>query len=133
MSYFARDTIKVAKAFCYCAICLYGQGTAFSGGVYHLNFHKYIDEIKKSWNTRYETDWLEYARLWSMSSDYLIISHMDYIKFNDFESQTLLSILQERSKPDKTTIVVVPKLNQIVGEGNFYATLISRLKEVAIR
>lgn len=125
----ANDTVKASDTFSYCAICLHGRGTAFTGGVYRLNFHKYIDEIRKSWNTRYESDWLEYARIWSASADYLIISHLDYIRFNDFESQTLLTLMQDRVKPNKTTVVIVPEKLNLVGNGQFYEHLLDILEE----
>lgn len=128
-----KDTLKASDLFCYCAICLYGRGNAFNGGVYNLNFHKYIDEIKKSWTNRYESEWLEYARLWNLSSDYLIISHLDYINFNDFESQTLLTLFQERNKSNKTTFVLLPKGIKLVGKGQFYKYLLDKLEEVEIK
>lgn len=115
------NTVETADRLAYCAICLHGRGTGLSHGIYNLNFSLYVDEIKRSWQTRSESEDLEYMRIWSNSSTYLIVSHMDFVKFGDFESQTLLGLLQQRMSPSKTTLCVIPDKNKLVGSGPFFS------------
>lgn len=119
----ASDTI------CYVAICKYGKGTALGNGIYNLDFAKFIDMIKESWNTHFETDNLVQMRVWSLSANYLVISNLDYVRFQDFESQTLLRLLNDRRDYTKTTVVVTSK-EPLVGSGNFFPRLTSLLKGV---
>lgn len=130
----ANDTVLTADLICYCSICLYGKNTALNGGIYNLNYSEYIESIKRSWQTKYESEELEFMRIWSNSSDRLIISHMDYVKFNDFECQTLLTLMQSRDKPNKHTYIVVPKdLNQLYGNGHFYSILLNKFRSGGIK
>lgn len=92
----------------YVAICKYCRNIGFYNGVYKLNFSQYLDEIKKSWNTR-NNDKLDDIKIWIKSSKYLIIYNMGLVRFGDFESQTLLSIFQERYDQEKYTILILEK------------------------
>lgn len=129
----ASDTTKMGDLLSYVAICLHGIGTAFSNGIYKLNFSNYIESIKRSWQTREEPSNLEYARIWSESARYTIINGLDYVKFGDFESQTLLQILQSRKSAQKATILVIPGIDQLVGQHTsvFFTRLLSVLEEVS--
>lgn len=93
----------------YLAICKYCRNIGFYNGVYKLNFAKYLDEIKKSWNSRYNSEHLEDMKIWIHSSRYLIIYNLGLVRFGDFESQTLLSIFQDRYTDDKYTILALDK------------------------
>lgn len=131
--YRAKNTVATADLFCYCAICKHGLGTGLNGGVYNLNFSKYIEEIRKSWQTRYESEELEFMRIWSNSAEFLIISRLDYVNFGDFESQTLLNIMQSRLHPDKSTYIIIPSEVNLLGKGDgFYPRLLKQLKEAEI-
>ena len=77
--------------------------------MYKLNFSQYLDETKKSWNTRYNSEHLEDVNIWINSSKYLVISNLGLIRFGDFESQTLLALLQQRYDTDKYTYVFLEK------------------------
>lgn len=132
--YRAKNTLATADLFCYCAICKYGHGTGLNGGVYNLNFSKYVEEIRKSWRTRYESEELDFMRIWTDSSEFLIISRLDYVNFTDFESQTLLSIMQSRSQPGKSTYIITPSEANLIGKGDgFYPRLLRQLKEAEIK
>lgn len=124
--------VATADLISYYAICLYGHGTALNGGIYNLNYSEYLEETKRSWQTKYEPEDLEFMRIWSNSSDYLVISHLDYVKFNDFESQTLLNLMQSRDKPNKFTYIVIPNdLSYLVGYGSFFKILQNKLGGLA--
>jgi hypothetical protein len=72
-------------------------------------------------------------KIWNQSAKYLIISNLEYIKFSDFESQTLLSLLQSRDKPDKTTFIILSKREPLVGTDSiFFSRLKHRLEEVTV-
>lgn len=130
----ADKPVDSAHLFSYVAICNYGLGTGLNGGVYHLNFQQYLDELKQSWQTKFDSDDLSNMRIWNQSSNYLIISNLEYVKFGDFESQTLLSLLQSRDKPDKTTFIILSKKEPLVGSDSvFFSRLKSRLAEVTVQ
>ena len=116
----------------YVAICKYCRNIGFYNGVYKLNFSQYLDEIKKSWNTRNNSK-LDDIKIWIKSSKYLVICNMGLVRFGDFESQTLLSIFQERYDQEKYTILILEKGKfSLPGKSDslFYAKL---KKEIASR
>lgn len=128
----AKDTVKSGDFLSYVAICLHGVGVAFSNGIFKLNFSEYIEALKNSWNSRYESESLEYMRIWLRSERYVIINGMDYVRFGDFESQTLLQIMQSRRSENQATILVIPGIDQLVGAPTsvFFTRLIDKLNEV---
>lgn len=131
--YRAKNTVATADLFCYCAICMHGSNTGLTHGVYNLNFSAFLDETKKSWQTKYESETLEFMKIWTDSSSYLIISHLDYINFGDFESQMLLTIMQSRREADKSTYIITPSSGNLIGKGNgFYPRLLDELKGAEI-
>ena len=110
----------------YIAICKYCEHKGFYNGVYKLNFSKYIDEIKKSWTTRQDSIDLENMKIWIQSSNYLVVYNLGLVRFGDFESQTLLTILQDRYDIEKHTIFIMEKgKSALLGKPDsmFYAKL----------
>ena len=131
-TYITKDsTVIQAELLSYCAICLHGRGTQFSHGIYNLNFAEYLDELRQTWQTKYDSEKLQYMKIWSQSATYLIISHLDYVRFSDFECQTLLMLLQNREKPEKSTFIVTPPLSELVGNGSFFPRLTRKLEEAS--
>lgn len=112
----ADQTVATAELFTYVAICQNWKGNRLHCNVYNLRFSTFLEETKQSWSAKTDPESLEYMRIWSNSAKVLIISHLDYVNFGDFESQTLLNLLQMRDRPDLTTIIVSPKLHQLVGK-----------------
>ena len=123
------NTVETSELLTYCAICQNWQGSKLHCKVYNLRLSKYIEAIKNSWSKRSEPEKLEYMKIWSESADVLIISHIDFVIFKDFESQTLLNLIQSRQGCNKTTIVVSPKISTLGGDGKFFATLQSILSK----
>lgn len=119
----SSNSISDAELLTYCAICQNWQGSRLHCNVYNLKYSKYIDALKKSWTTKEEPESLEYMQIWSNSAKVLIVSNIDFVKFNDFEAQTLLNLLQLRESAGQTTIVVCPPINELVGYGKFFARL----------
>ena len=105
--YSGQDSQLIGDLATYLAILKYCSGTGFYNGVYRLNFQNYLDEIKSSWDTRYDSPLLGDMKIWIQSCKCLVIYNLGLIRFGDFESQTLLSIFQERYDETKTTIVVL--------------------------
>lgn len=131
-AYVAKDsfnTVQAADLITYCAICQNWSGSRLHCDVYNLRYSKYLEELKKSWSGRVESDELEYMRIWSESSKVLVISNFDYINFGDFESQTLLNIIQNRQDGKKTTIFVTPPISTLVSNKSsaFFSSLKARL------
>ena len=114
----------------YCAICKYWKGSRLHCMVYNLKYSKFVDELKKSWSGSGESELLEYMKIWSESAKVLIISNFDYVNFGDFESQTILNLLQTRQMNNLTTIMVSPQIGTLVSSKNstFFTMLASLMK-----
>lgn len=121
------STSTVADALTYCAICENWKGSQLHCTVYNLKFSKYIEQLQKSWSSKDDSSPAEYLKIWATTAKVLIISNIDYVNFKDFQSQTLLSLLNDRTDPDLTTIVVSPQLSSLVGDGPFFTKLVDVL------
>ena len=99
--------IQYADSLSYTIILKYCLGQGFYGGVYELNFYSYLKAIQESWSSRRQDAELENIKIWIASCQYLVIYNLSLVRFGDFESQTLLSIFQERSIPDKYTVIIL--------------------------
>lgn len=123
-------TNATADALTYCAICENWRGSQLHCTVYNLKFTQYIETTQNSWSFDGDgSDKLSQMKIWVANARVLIISNLDFINFKDFQSQTLLSLLQSRVGMDLTTIVVTPKISSLVGEGRFFADLTSKLSK----
>lgn len=108
ISLYCCNNVKyMADLISYTAICRYCKNIGFYNGVYKLNFSQYLDEVKQSWTSRGESELLENMRVWMKSAKYLIIYNLGLVRFGDFESQTLLTLFQERYDEDKFTVIVL--------------------------
>lgn len=126
----------MADLVAYVAISKYCQGNGFYNGVYKLNFSKYLEDIKESWNSRTDPTKLEDKRNWIQASKFLVISNLGFVRFGDFESQTLLNIFQDRYDSDKFTIVVLEdSKHSLPGKSDslFYKKLRDELDHRSVR
>lgn len=130
---YAQDTVAASDLLTYCAICRNWKGSQLHCTVYNLRYSKYLEMLKTSWTTRQEPADLEYMRIWSNTAKVLIISRIDFVNFGDFESQTLLNLIQSRSGPDFTTIIVSPDMKHLVGKGSFFDLLKTKMKSKEVR
>lgn len=122
----SASTANAAELLTYCAICQNWKGSGLHCTVYNLKFSKYLDEMKKSWSSK-DTDTFEYMQIWSESAKVLIISQLDFVNFKDFESQTLLNIIQSREANKFTTIIVSPPTNMLLSNhGVFFNLIVAR-------
>ena len=96
-----------------CKLCpYYGSDVT----VYHLKYSKYLEQLRQSWATKYEPEELIEARCFVNTARVLVVSSLEYVQYKDFESQTLFSLLGERSyNRDFTTIVIGPEINTWLG------------------
>ena len=120
------DTIRVADLLTYVAICRNWKGSNLHCTVYNLKYSIYLDELRKSWSMKSEPENLEYMRIWAQSAKILVVSNFDYVNFNEFESQTLLNLIQTRSSSNLTTILVSPEPRKLMStkfNNPFFATL----------
>lgn len=120
-------SFEVSEQLIYCCCCKFWKGNQFEASVYNIKFGSYLDKLKASWKTK--TDDFEFLELFLKKSKLLIVSSLDLMKFKDFESQILLNILHSRYEDHLYTIVVVPSVSSLNGEGPFYGRLISELSE----
>lgn len=125
------ETLKDAELLTYCAICQNWQGSRLHCNVYNLKFSKYIEDVKKSWGMKAEPEELQYMTIWARTAKVLIISNLDYVNFGEFESQTLLNLLQGRASDKLTTIFVIPPVNLLVSTKSsvFFNNLKNQLNE----
>ena len=123
-------TNLAADALTYCAICENWRGSQLHCTVYNLKFTQYLETLQSSWSFGDDSsDKVSQMKIWIANARVLIISNLDFINFKEFQSQTLLSLLQSRAGMDLTTIVVTPPVTSLVGEGQFFARLTSLLKK----
>ena len=117
----------------YCAICKNWQGSRLHCNVYNLKYSSYLDDLKQSWNSRQDGDELEYKKIWTNSAKVLVVSNFDYVNFGDFESQTLLNIIQYRQDKGLTTILVTPPISSLVStkRSSFFDLLRSNMSKIA--
>lgn len=126
----AKDTTYISDLVAYAAICKYWRGNRLHCSVYSLQYSQYLDMLKQSWAVKSAIEDLEYEKIWIKSSKILVISNLDYVNFGDFESQTLLNIIQSRKEIGKHTIIVSPPLQNLVKKPTsiFYSRLYDLLK-----
>lgn len=127
----ASNTNAVAELLTYCGICKYWDGSRLHATVYNLKLSQYIETVQKSWNNKSSDD-ADYINIWASSAKLLIISNIDYVTFKEFQCQTLLSLLQNREKPELSTIIVSPQINSLVGDGQFFTILKDRIKRAVV-
>ena len=121
-------TNQAADALTYCAICENWRGSQLHCTVYNLKFAQYIETLQSSWSFGDDSsDKVNQMKIWVEKARVLIVSNIDFVNFKEFQSQTLLSLLQSRVGMDLTTIVVTPPVSSLVGSGQFFPTLTSIL------
>lgn len=120
------STISAAELITYIGICKHWKGSRLHASVFGLQFSKYIDMMKQSWNYKVESDDLQYLKIWAEQSKLLVISNIDYVNFGDFECQTLLNLLQYREGNHLQTVIVAPKTS-LFGKSNFLPVLTSKI------
>lgn len=128
----ADDTSTLANLLTYCGICENWQGNRLHCNVYHLKYSAYLDSVQRSWGLKDIPESLEYTQIWINTAKILIISNLDFVKFQDFQSQTLLNIIHDRMSNGLTTIVVSPKLSTLVGSGMFFNRIKAMFEEAVI-
>lgn len=122
---------KYADIYTFACICNMAVGHGATVSVYHLNYTKYLEDIRRSW-TYGMSGALREVQAFTTSCKILIISHLDYCNFREFECQTLLNLLQDRSDSSYTTLLVLKDIQLLSGSGAFLVPLKSRLKEALI-
>ena len=123
-----ESTITSSDLITYCAICENWYGNRLHCSVYHLQFSTYLDTLQKSWSAKNPIESLEYEQIWISNAKVLVISNLDYVQFKDFQAQTLLNLLHNRENNRLTTIIVTPKINNLIGSGLFFSKLQSVMK-----
>lgn len=123
----ADSTIAGAELITYLGICRHWKGSRLHASVYSLQYSKYIDMMKQSWNYKVESDDLQYIKIWTEQSKLLVISNIDYVNFSDFECQTLLNLLQYREGNHLQTVIVAPKTS-LFGKSTFLPVLTSKIE-----
>lgn len=126
-----KKPLNKANLFTYVSICNMCEGHGSSVTVFHLKFNQYLNSIRDSWSSGISSK-LREQQAFISSSRILIISGLDYCNLKDFECQTMLGILQDRSKSSLTTIIVLSDVRSLSGSGSFIVPLKDQLKEVLV-
>ena len=126
------NSAETASALLYAAICNSWYGNRHQCAVYHLNFATYLDTTQKSWGAAGLTDEMEYEQIFIAKAKMLIISNLEYVKFNDFAAQTLLNLVHTRQTQKLGSIIVAPKISTLMGNGMFYERMKQVLGEVVL-
>jgi hypothetical protein len=121
---------EASKIIAYCGICETWKGNAFGCSVYHLNYQKYIEDLKATWTAREIPEELSYQQIWSQKAKILIVSNFEYIKFDDFSAQTIMNLLYNRNEHQLKTIIVLSKNIQLTGSGAFFERMRDHFREV---
>lgn len=129
----SNDTIKVSNLLTYAQICRVWKGNGLHCSVYNLQFSRYMNSVQKGFNQKGNDDDFEYIQIWVNSAKTLIISNLDYVNFRDFPSQTLLNMLQTRQVSRLTTILVMPRVSSLIGDGMAFGRLQEILGQGAVR
>ena len=128
----SQKTIDSSNLITYLACCERWKGNCLNCSVYHLSFSDYVDAVQRSWSTKDTSDDLEYQQIWMDYAPTLIVSGLDYVQFKDYQAQTLLNLLHSRERDGKKTIIVCPKLGNLIGKGQFFDLLKNKLREAVI-
>ena len=75
---------------------------------------------------------MEYEQIFIAKAKMLIISNLEYVKFNDFAAQTLLNLVHTRQTQKLGSIIVAPKISTLMGNGMFYDRMKQVLGEVVL-
>lgn len=121
------NTITGADLVTYLGICNNWKGSRLHATVYNLQYARYLDMTKQSWNFKVESENLQYMNIWIQQAKLLIISNIDYVNFGDYECQTLLNLLQSREANRLQTVIVAPTTS-LFGRSSFLPVLQSKIK-----
>lgn len=119
----------LSDAFFYAAMIIENYHSLYWPEAFMLNYRKYTDAYKRSWTTGEEPDSLQEARYNAEHCCTLIITGLDTMIFGDFESQTLLALLEDRNKAKQSTILVMSDVDNINTNSRSTTTFVRSLRE----
>lgn len=119
----------LSDAFFYAAMVIENYHSLYWPEAFMLNYRKYTDSYRRSWTTGEELDSLQEARYNAEHCCTLIITGLDTMIFGDFESQTLLALLEDRNKAKQSTIIVMSDVDSINTNSRSTTTFVRSLRE----
>ena len=119
----------LADAFFYAAMVIENYHSLYWPEAFMLNYRKYTDSYRRGWTTGEEPDSLQEARYNAEHCCTLIITGLDTMIFGDFESQTLLALLEDRNKAKQSTILVMSDVDNINTNSRSTTTFVRSLRE----
>lgn len=122
-----KDTNLVADTLVFVGICDNCLQHGSSISVYHLKFSTYIQDLRDSWSNGLSSSLKDIQSI-ILNCKLLIISGLDYIQFKDYECQILLNLLDNRTRIDQKTVIVVHSIESLSGTGTFFNAMKFRLK-----
>ena len=119
----------LSDAFFYAAMVIENYHSLYWPEAFMLNYRKYTDSYRRSWTTGEEPDSLQEARYNAEHCCTLIITGLDTMIFGDFESQTLLALLEDRNEAKQSTIIVMSDVDSINTNSRSTTTFVRSLRE----
>lgn len=119
----------LSDAFFYTAMVLENYHSLYWPEAFLLNYRKYTDAYKRSWKTGEEPYELRRSRYNAEHCCTLIITGLDTMIFGDFESQTLLALLEDRNKAKQSTIIVISDVDNINTNSHSTTTFVRSLRD----
>ena len=119
----------LSDAFFYAAMVIENYHSLYWPEAFMLNYRKYTDSYRRSWTTGEEPDSLQEARYNAEHCCTLIITGLDTMIFGDFESQTLLALLEDRDKAKQSTILVMSDVDNINTNSRSTTTFVRSLRD----
>lgn len=126
----SKDISNKVREIVYTCICRYIKAK-MGPHVVHVSYSTYVQQIKDSWSQGV-SDKLQRLQNNINNVEILVISGLDYCIFNDFESQTILNLIESRKMENKYTVIVLKDISQLSGKGLFLVPLKNQLKEVLV-
>ena len=125
------DTVTVSERMSYVMVFNCWQNSAMRVKCYSMSFSSYVQSLQQSWSEG-KSDDFQYQEIWSRSSQVLLVSGMDYVNFKDFQCQVVLQLVQDRERDGKTTVIVVPSVDRLVGSGSMFNLFVSKLRDCSV-
>lgn len=123
-------TTAYQQALTMMSIGMVWKSNAHRCSVYTLNFTEYLDSLKVSYGG-ISDDNFGYKKIWSQSSEILIIHGLDYISYGLHEFTTLFQMIESRRAKGKLTFILLRNsIESLKGKQDVLSSVQDRLKEV---
>ena len=129
----SASVVETSTLLAYIACCERWKGNCLNCSVYHLSYSDFVKIDKKVYNTKGQSDELDYMNIWMDYANILIISDLEGTQIAQHQATEFIQLLRSRERAEKKTIIVSPKINELNGSGQAFETVKRILREAVIR